>query len=992
MAAQVYARGSLFSDCLNICAKGGLFDTGLHYIQHWKQNEIADPGWANSHDLYAIEQKFLENCARKYFSNQDIKSMMKFVRAFHSMDLKREFLQSLSLLEELLELEEESGNFMEAVNIAKMMGDILREADLLGKAGEFLEAYELMFFYVLAKSLWSGGNKAWPLKQFTQKAELLGRALIFAKEVSSNFYDLASTEVEILSNMHDKNFEIMKQLQSSRIHSSIRGEMLCLWKLLDSHFRLNFSKYVWQENIFDVSVEGMIMKNQFSVETLFHCWTCWKDNIVHMLESLSNFKTQEPHQHSGYVNFALNYLGVQKRIYNLNDIYLLLIPDANWVMKLGDRFLKKNGKIVSVDVQPLVSFAQSYWSLELLSVGMEVLRNLDALYNFSVNKAFSESCKVLTLMHIYEVSKFLLNSKWFTHGHGNLKTLETFYRQPIECLFRHVVPLDWKKSLEKEMVYQRITEACQDIMKEVISENTKRKDRLTYGLIGRVVVMILGTANVKDELLVQIMTKFENNKPWKDFIQSLRLCSGHEIIPGNKAVLEMRRICKLHSALQYTCSVNWITEVDYMSPSCFMYLVEQLLLWTSSLNGFIYATKSSFTEWLICQNEHSLTNLSFMAVQRPDMRDVHDFIANILCELVSDQKGTKTWIKKSCLNVKNYFPSLLLRLVVSMCLLLLSSGSGKYLALLRSLLVKSNVSSQLPLDFLNVLQKKRRGLEDFAEAFKVIGNPLVIAKLQNNSPKIVCSDAVFVDLTICQKREVILQTLFPSRVDSVGEETTTEASDSTSKEFSSNHPNECSSVSHQESDGQIKDEINSSMNADCFWNLLENLVSATDVSCLNSVSPDSLMIKDALDHYIQLLKLSSPIKMENKNVVEELACLLDEMKQLRAALSMSDLVIEKNTLILLSKKILSRRSKVADILYQLNLDCQKSNTNVESDPSQASVEGGDEDQHEQNNLKESKDGRSNNSQGAVNSGQGKAKGKKNKPKKNKGGKKGKNKK
>ncbi|PNX67560.1 hypothetical protein L195_g055694, partial [Trifolium pratense] len=157
------------------------------------------------------------------------------------MDLKRGFLQSLSLLDELLELEEESGNFMEAVNIAKMMGDILREADLLAKAGEFLEAYELMFFYVLAKSLWSGGSKAWPLKQFTPKAELLGRALTFAKEVSSNFYELAFTEAEILSNKHDNNFEIMNQLQSSRIHSSIRGEVLCLRKLLDSHFWLNSS-------------------------------------------------------------------------------------------------------------------------------------------------------------------------------------------------------------------------------------------------------------------------------------------------------------------------------------------------------------------------------------------------------------------------------------------------------------------------------------------------------------------------------------------------------------------------------------------------------------------------------------------------------------------------------------------------------------------------------------------------------------------------------
>jgi hypothetical protein len=89
-------------------------------------------------------------------------------------------------------------------------------------------------------------------------------------------------------------------------------------------------------------------------------------------------------------------------------------------------------------------------------------------------------------------------------------------------------------------------------------------------------------------------------------------------------------------------------------------------------------------------------------------------------------------------------------------------------------------------------------------------------------------------------------------------------------------------------------------------------------------------------------------------------------------------VIEKDAVILLSKKILSGQSKVAHILYQLNL--VQRNTNVESDPSQVSTAVGNE-----GNV-------SNNSQAPVNSGHEKAKennkGKKNKFKKKKGGKKG----
>ncbi|KAL5065521.1 hypothetical protein RYX36_027258 [Vicia faba] len=265
----------------------------------------------------------------------------------------------------------------------------------------------------------------------------------------------------------------MNQLKSSRIHKSIRGEILCLWKLLDSHFRLNSSKYVEHDSMFGVSVESMITKNQFSGETLFYCWTCWKDNIVQMLDFLSNFKTLEPHQQqSSYARFALNYLGVQKKIYNQQDMYLLLIPDANWVMKLGDKFLNKNGRPVSIDVQPLLSYAQRYWCSELLSVGMDVLRTLNKLSN---GKTLSELWQIHSLLQIFEVSKFLLKSNCFRHAEDNLRLLEKYSRKSIDNLGYYIIHLDWKKSLGKKMVYHRITEHWQDIMKELIYENTKQK-------------------------------------------------------------------------------------------------------------------------------------------------------------------------------------------------------------------------------------------------------------------------------------------------------------------------------------------------------------------------------------------------------------------------------------------------------------------------------------------------------------------------------------
>ncbi|XP_057452229.1 uncharacterized protein LOC130744053 [Lotus japonicus] len=892
IAAQVYARGSFFSDCLAVCAKGRLFDTGFSYIQHWKQNEAADPCMVKSHDLNSMEQKFLESFAHNYLDHEDISSVMNLVKTFHTMDSKRAFLRSLNLLDELLVLEEESGNFLEAVNIAMMLGDIQHEADLLGKAGRFKEAFELLLFYVLANSLWSSGSKGWPVKQFAQKTELLGRALSFAKEESDHFYELASTEADVLSNDHKKVSEIMIHLKSSRMHESIRGEILCLWQLLDAHCHLNNSKYVWQDNVINDAVEGMILENHLSVETLFHCWTCWKDNIVLILECLQSFKAPSIHQLSSYAKFALNYLGVRKLTCNLNEIYSLLVPDANWVMKLGDRFQKKNGRLVFVDIDSLVSSAQSYWSSELLSVGIAVLRKLEALYKFSVKTDLSDFCQFQSLLHIYEVSEFLLGSKCFSHTHGNLKTLDKFRRLPIDRLLRYIVSLDWKKSLTKDMVFLRTTEACKGLLKDAIYENIRLKDRLTYGQIGRVAVMVLGTASLLNELYVEIMTRFEDSIHWKKFIQ--QWSSAQEISQRNDSFAERNHVLSLYEALEHTYNVKWIKETDYLSPSCFMYLVERLLLLAScGKKGFMFATKSSFIEWLNFQDENSLANLSLTPGM--NMTDVHKFIARVLQELIYNQNDTINWIRKSNLDVKNYLPLFVLRLVVSVCLLHLSTR--KYGETLCILLGNSHITSQLPLEFCDVLMKGRGnlGLEVFSEAFKVIGNPLVIVKVGNSSSEIVCPDAVFVDFMVCRQKELILQMLFPDRVDdSIGGENAAiivESSDSTSKETPSRafpylYPNF----------GLLCDS-------------LEDLLLTIQKADFNRESPDSNMVKakiikrwlklksfhlqDLLYPCIKFLATLHKVSYAlnevphnlTKNEMDELVALIGEMDQLYSTLN-----------------------------------------------------------------------------------------------------------
>ncbi|KAF7827415.1 recBCD enzyme subunit RecB, P-loop containing nucleoside triphosphate hydrolase [Senna tora] len=941
IAAEVYARGSFFSDCLSVCAKGRMFDVGLGYIQHWKHDKIDGDSVVRRPELNEIEQKFLESCARHYLEHKDSKSMMKFVKAFHSMDLKRNFLQSYGLLTELLSLEEESGNFLEAVNIAKHIGDIILEAGLLEKAGNYVEASELLLFFVLANSLWSSGSKGWPLKVFEKKEDILLRALSLAKKESCSYYELVRTEADILSNELSNMLTIVTHLNNSRRYKSIRGEVLCLRKLLDAHFQLNSSKYVWQEEfIVDslVNIEGMVSKNQLSIETLFYSWNCWRDSIVYILKYLSCLKTKSVIQNGSYGNFALNYFGVRKQMYNLNEIYILLIPDAFWVKHVSDRFLKI-GKLVSVSEHILVSAALSYWCSELLTVGMDVLRNIEALHKFSANKSLSTFCQARSLVLVYEVSKFLLKCSFLTHSHSNWKSLDNLIRLPIHSLFGLAIPVDWHKPLTLNMALLRRTETCQDLAEEVINENIKRKDRLTYGQIGKVVIMILGMGRPTEGLCLEIMRRFDDNPPWKLFIESLTLKAVQKYSLGNVADKEMLIMFKFCEALQDTYNANWIREVDYISPTCFMYLIERLLILTCYWKkGLIFTTKSSFLEWLNYQDEDALKNLSLMAQVNPDLQGVHKFIGRVLLQLLYNQNDTMNWIRKSGLNVKEHWPLLVLRLVVSLCLLHLSSGT--YLDSLYDLLGKSYIWELLPYAFYNVLRKgkKNLSLKKFAEAFKMVDNPLVIARIWNNSPEILCPDALLVDITISQNREQILQVLFPERVGTLcGENSAviTEASNSTDKEAS---PSNCSSLPKLESDMPI--------GIDCSWNALEQLTCQLKLSCqsLNhqlatNESCDCRntcrKVKDCVDNCIELLTTwttgnlqQDPCYLEDENELIELASLLDEMKQLSAKLSSSSNSVIKNEIPAINElcgRILSKRPTERNMLVQKEKEKEKEN-------------------------------------------------------------------
>ena len=769
----MYAKGNFFSECLKVSTIGKLFNMGFKYIQYWKNNATKDFGVARrGQEIDKIEHEFLESCARHHHELKDSRSMMQFVKAFQSIDLMRTFLKSLDCLGELLLLEEESGNFLEAASIAKLRGEILHEADLLGKAGNVKEASMLLLFYVLYNSLWTPGSKGWPLKQFTQKQELLAKAKSFAKN-DSNFYSFICTEADILSN-EQSDLSITKEyLNASQRHNSVGGEIISARKILDAHLQSNSAKYVWQDYfVFDLTKhsEQMISRDQISVETLVYFWNFWKDKIVDILKYLKCLDTQDVNEYRSYGDFCLNYLGVRRQFHNLNVIYVLLNSDADWVRE-DSRFIHRNGNLVYIDVRHFVATAQSYWCSELLCVGMKVLENLEALYNFSLKKSLSLFCQSRSLTCIYEVAKFLLESKHLNRSHYNNKTLQRFVELSTKSFFGYIFPLDWRKSLAENMFSLRESEFSRNLLEQVIIENISLKGKLTYGQIGRVVVITLGLGKINNGLYKEILKRFDGtygNPPWKKFIEVLRGNMGPEYPQGSltdnncESPRELCVLLKLQEALMETYHANW-REVDYISPGCFLYLMERLLILASYFKGYFITSKSSFAEWFIYQAADTNPNSTLVAQMRPS-HVIFEFIVKVVQRLLFDKNDTMDWIRRSDINVKDYYPLLVLRLVSIICLVHLNSG--EFLEFLFALLGRNYITEQLPREFYDVLQRRRKhiNVNVLAEAFKKIHNPLVIVSLGGNCSRFPCPDAIFLDMTVKQCREDMLKVLFPETV------------------------------------------------------------------------------------------------------------------------------------------------------------------------------------------------------------------------------------
>ncbi|CAM0903002.1 unnamed protein product [Alopecurus aequalis] len=748
-AAEVYFRAERYTKCLSMCSKGKkLFNLGLQFLQQLEEERLLE----NSKlEVSAIRKMYLENCAQHYFERGEIKHMMPFVKAFSSMDHVRAFLNSRNLVDELLSLEMEKGNFLEAAGIAKHKGDVLLEVEMLEKAGSFEDATRLPFLHIVVDSLWSSNNRGWPLKKYADKEQLLTKAKEMATNVSECFYFSASLEADALSDVHKSLSRLSCTLFDGRKCGNLFVEFVASRLILDVHLQSRASEYnleLGPGSEDECSCNDMVARNQISPHTLAYAWNHWKSIIVNVLSHLRY--TDCPGSNG----------------------YEVMCEDL-----CAKNSLQQDGNICWLDVPQFHSCAQSFLMNELSSVGRGVLKKLESIVQ-SPPKPASSYALLRTILIINEIAKFLEEPvfslpKSTTRLRGSSVLCE---RRFFELVF-----LVWGDGTTKSLLPAILdSPAAYGLIADSLSGNLQSKTKhLTLGHLGRTTMLLLYAGRLDDALISRLLQYLDNDSEWANFFRCLKkfLDNG---LDRSSLILNFK------VALDFTFNgVKRRDELDYISPMCYVGLIEFLGFMASSYllqKGLIYCTKSLLVNMLESRTSKLFLDTCLVSNPSPDSDLDHmaylsgRFISQTIMPILRDKKILWEWARKT---TPSSSPSaVLLRLVVTLYPLILTHDLGTCYDVTDTLL-KWEVFKDLPLEFSDkivpTLRMRSRTPGNFtrvlADALAAIGDCMVVV----GSPKGLATcrniDTHMISTTDLRDVPKVMSLLFPEEPSSVKQET-----------------------------------------------------------------------------------------------------------------------------------------------------------------------------------------------------------------------------
>ncbi|GLJ34029.1 hypothetical protein SUGI_0684370 [Cryptomeria japonica] len=521
-----------------------------------KENCKSNCGRCETCQRVKIEVEYLRTSATHFRDKKDTKTMMKFVKAFPTLDLINSFLWNNEYFDELLQIEVANGDFVRAAEMAELKGDLLLQADMLEKAEKYEEAIRIILFHVQLNSLWGMKNRGWPLRQFPEKNKLLGEVKRIAIQNLQHVPDALDCKVLILLNESHNLSEITEQMILAQKMGNLNSEALSLRKVLDVHICSDAKKFQHEQvgSLLKMDYNSkMLLENRVSITTMMFLWNAWKDKLLSSVDSFIKLEKQpEKEEDKVYIEFAYEYFGARV---SRNRSCTVFNSEAFWLNDRRLGLLQRQGNCPGISIQNFFMHARKFLLMELFSVGIEVVKKLQEIYLSCRNQHCM--CKGTPILQIYQALKSLEERKLVRFDED-------------EQFFEIFFPLKTQYENLKEFISLRESPTRSVILEDITANIIRKIYRgINLGQIGRL------------QLLRPFWPKHLVTEYGKTIIKSLddNNCWNNELLWLNTGdCLLDKRLCMIESfdkALHGTFQ-NWHNHIDYISPHIFLILLEKL--------------------------------------------------------------------------------------------------------------------------------------------------------------------------------------------------------------------------------------------------------------------------------------------------------------------------------------------------------------------------------------------------------------------------------
>ncbi|XP_071701802.1 uncharacterized protein [Rutidosis leptorrhynchoides] len=718
--------------------------------------------------------KVVAEAACYYLSVNDFVTMMKYVRLFPSEYEIRGFLKERRCFDQLIKLEKDWNNFKEAENIVVeaaryylSVNDItsmMKYVGLFPSEGEMWEfLHEKGCFdegillekdenIVAARYCFSVNDFVTMMKYVASfPSEDEKREFLLKRK---RFDELISLEKELGNFKEAAKVARMKpdpmlEAQLYRMGGFIRESLLIISRyMLDSHLLLPNKDWTIKH------FEAELSEHVVCLEGFIYYWSNWKEVVWGLIKSTLTWLhvccCNE--DECGYEGFIFNYFGVRNHYDDADGDrrYVVVDVEAQWVQKMKP-ILVRDGYLDIIDADELSYAVSRYWCSELYVVVEEVLIKLKSLHVYATKKNLPVHLHTKVLTSLFQVTKSLQKRKLpYNLNHVASSIVDEYIRPCVEHFLTNVFHIDWRISHAKEMVSLRGTQTCQDMLEETLNIYRKSRGGLKCGQMGRIAMIFLGSNTKK-----KIRCGYSLN--WRDLFS--RLTNVHSSTSKNWDLA-----VSLHNVLKETFPSGFGRRAkdEQISPACFLYFWERLLILSFCFRGHVFTTRSSFVEWIGYEKWRMVSSGVGWIKSLDTMENIYDSLASMVIGMLNLEDALKEWVTKSEEPDSSY-ATLVLRLIVLLSLICANS-EGYYSPLLLHILGRIHLVSLLPPAFSETLITgihENRLVDAVAAACKQIDNPLVIVNFNQDLVMAPCQNAINLNLqNLNSGRETLIEMLY----------------------------------------------------------------------------------------------------------------------------------------------------------------------------------------------------------------------------------------